>query len=112
MRITHHGPLVNAALGADESEPLALRWQTLDQPTAFAGMFDLHGITSGPELVARLEGHSSPASNLIWADRHGSIGYKLIGRLPLRKGGCAGKRRARHRRLRGDAVRQPLAAGD
>ncbi len=88
VRITHHGPLVNAALGADEAEPLALRWITLDQPTAFRGMFELHGIGSGPELVAKLEGHTSPASNLIWADRHGSIGYKLIGRLPLRKGGC------------------------
>lgn len=88
VRITHHGPLVNAALGADEAEPLALRWITLDQPTAFKGMFELHGIRSGPELVASLEGHTSPASNLIWADRHGSIGYKLIGRLPLRKGGC------------------------
>ncbi len=88
VRITHHGPLVNEALGADEAEPLALRWQTLDQPTAFEGMFELHEIASGPELVAKLEGHVSPASNLIWADRHGSIGYKLIGRLPLRKGGC------------------------
>ncbi len=88
VRITHHGPLVNEALGADEGEPLALRWQTLDQATAFSGMFELHEIGSGPELVAKLEGHSSPASNLIWADRHGSIGYKLIGRLPLRKGGC------------------------
>ncbi|HKB51497.1 MAG TPA: penicillin acylase family protein [Solirubrobacterales bacterium] len=88
VRVTHHGPLVNAALGADEAEPLALRWITLDQPTAFKGMFELHGIRSGPELVATLKGHTSPASNLIWADRHGSIGYKLIGRLPLRKGGC------------------------
>ncbi len=88
VRITHHGPLVNAALGADEAEPLALRWIALDQPTAFKGMFELHGIRSGPELVASLEGHTSPASNLIWADRHGSIGYKLIGRLPLRRGGC------------------------
>jgi penicillin G amidase len=88
LRITHHGPLVNEALGADEGEPLALRWQTLDQPTAFRGMFELHEISSGSELVAKLEGHSSPASNLIWADRQGSIGYKLIGRLPLRKGGC------------------------
>ena len=34
---THHGPIVNEALGADEAEPLALRWQTLDEPTAFAG---------------------------------------------------------------------------
>jgi penicillin amidase len=88
LRITHHGPLVNDALGTDAGEPLALRWQTLDQPTAFKGMFELHEISSGPELIAKLEGHSSPASNLIWADRHGSIGYKLIGRLPLRKGGC------------------------
>jgi len=88
VRLTHHGPIVNAALGADDAEPLALRWIALDAPTLFKGMFDLHGIRSGPDLVAALEGHTSPASNLIWADRHGSIGYKLIGRLPLRRGGC------------------------
>jgi penicillin G amidase len=88
VRSTHHGPLVNEALGADEGEPLALAWQTLAEPTAFAGMFELLDLGSGPELVAKLEGHTSPASNLIWADRHGSIGYKLIGRLPRRPGGC------------------------
>lgn len=88
VRITHHGPIVNEALGADEGEPLALAWQTLSEATAFAGMFELLEIGSGPDLVAKLEGHTSPASNLIWADRHGSIGYKLIGRLPLRRGGC------------------------
>jgi penicillin amidase len=87
VRCTHHGPIVNEALGADEGEPLALAWQTLTEPTAFAGMFELLEIASGPELVAKLEGHTSPASNLIWADRHGSIGYKLIGRLPRRRGG-------------------------
>jgi penicillin amidase len=87
IRHTRHGPIVNEALGADEAEPLALRWQTLDEPTAFAGMFGQLDIGSGPELVAALAGHTSPASNMIWADRHGSIGYKLIGRLPLRKGG-------------------------
>jgi penicillin amidase len=89
VRSTHHGPIVNEALGADESEPLALRWATLDEPTAFVGMFELLEIDSGPGLVARLEGHTSPASNVIWADRQGSIGYKLIGRLPLRRGGVA-----------------------
>jgi penicillin amidase len=88
VRITHHGPIVNEALGADDAEPLALRWQTLDQPTSFAGLFELLDIESGPDLVAKLAGHTSPASNMIWADRHGSIGYKLIGRLPLRRGGC------------------------
>jgi penicillin amidase len=89
IRETHHGPIVNEALGADEAEPLALAWQTLREPTAFLGQVDLLRVRSGPELVAGLEGHTSPPSNMIWADRHGSIGYKLIGRLPRRRGGVA-----------------------
>ena len=88
VRSTHHGPIVNEALGADEAEPLTLSWLALHEPTAFAGMFELLEIGSGPDLVAKLEGHTAPASNLIWADRHGSIGDKLIGRLPRRRGGC------------------------
>jgi len=88
VRITHHGPIVNQALGADEAEPLALSWLALREPTAFTGMFELLEISSGPELVEKLSGHTAPASNLIWADRHGSIGYKLIGRLPRRRGNC------------------------
>jgi penicillin G amidase len=89
VRSTHHGPIVNEALGADDAEPLALAWQTLHEATAFRGMFDLLDVSSGPDLVERLGGHTSPASNMIWADRHGSIGYKLIGRLPIRRGGVA-----------------------
>ena len=88
VRRTHHGPIVNEALGADEGEPLALAWQSLREATAFAGMFELLDVSSGADLVAKLGGHTSPASNLIWADSHGSIGYKLVGRLPLRRGGC------------------------
>jgi penicillin amidase len=88
VRITHHGPIVNEALGADDAEPLALRWLTLDESAFFPGMYDLDRLSSGAELVGHLKDHTSPASNLIWADRHGSIGYKLIGRLPLRRGGC------------------------
>ncbi|HWO83732.1 MAG TPA: penicillin acylase family protein [Solirubrobacterales bacterium] len=88
VRATHHGPIVNEALGTDDGEPLALAWQTLSESTAFEAAFELLDIGSGPELVGKLEGHTSPASNMVWADRHGSIGYKLIGRLPVRRGGC------------------------
>jgi penicillin amidase len=88
VRATHHGPIVNEALGADEGEPLALAWQTLSEPTAFPVLDAMLDCTSGPELVAHLAAHTSPASNIVWADRHGSIGYKLIGRLPRRRGGC------------------------
>ena len=40
VRSTHHGPLVNEALGADAAEPLALSWVSLQEPTAHAGMFE------------------------------------------------------------------------
>src|SRR3954452_11441713 len=59
VRGTHHGPIVNEALGADEGEPLALAWQALSEPTAFEAAFDLLDITSGPELVASLAGHTA-----------------------------------------------------
>ena len=88
VRRTHHGPIVNGPLGADTGEPLALRWISLDEPTVTASNLGVLDTTSGPELVEQLREHTTPVSNLIWADRHGSIGYKLVGRLPIRRGGC------------------------
>src|SRR5262249_54677540 len=87
VRSTHHGPIVNQALNADEAAPLRRPWPTLDEPSFFPGISDRDEVEPGADLVGRLEGHSSPVSNLIWADRQGAIGYKMIGRLPLRRGG-------------------------
>jgi penicillin amidase len=88
VRRTHHGPIVNEPLGTDSGQPLTLRWITLDEPTVYAAQLGLLEVTSGPELVELLHDHTTPVSNLVWADRKGSIGYKLIGRLPVRRGGC------------------------
>src|SRR6185295_4740467 len=88
VRATHHGPLVNEALAADPSEPLALRWTAFDYTAVSEINFDVMKVSSGAELVEQLEGFTMPASNLIWADAHGSIGYKLVGRLPKRHGDC------------------------
>jgi penicillin amidase len=88
IRRTHHGPIVNRALGSDSGEPLALRWITLDEPSIHRGHVGVLDATSGTELVELLSAHTTPVSNLVWADRHGSIGYKLVGSLPVRRGGC------------------------
>ena len=88
IRHTHHGPLVNDALRADDAEPLALRWISLDEPTITESNLAILHTASGPQLVEDLSKHTTPVSNLVWADRHGSIGYKLVGRLPIRRGGC------------------------
>jgi penicillin G amidase len=88
VRVTHHGPIVNDALGADDEQPLALRWAALDHPSiswAHIGIFEPR---NGAELVELLGSVTMPVSNLVWADRHGSIGYKMMGRIPSRKGDC------------------------
>jgi penicillin amidase len=88
VRVTHHGPIVNQALGADDEQPLALRWAALDEPAISRAHVDVLEPTSGPELVELLRNLTMPVSNLVWADRHGSIGYKMVGRIPIRKGDC------------------------
>ena len=85
---THHGPIVNEALRADDSEPLALRWMSLGFPTVSEANVRVLHVGSGPELIEALGDHHTPVGNFIWADRHGSIGYKTVGRVPLRKGDC------------------------
>lgn len=88
VRETHHGPIVNEALRADDAEPLALRFSVLDLPGITEANLKALEFSSGPELVEAVSEHAHPVSNLVWADRHGSIGYKTVGRLPVRPGGC------------------------
>jgi penicillin amidase len=85
---THHGPIVNEALRADTSEPLALRWMSLDFPTVTEPMVRILDVASGPELIDALADHHTPVGNFIWADSSGSIGYKTVGRIPIRRGDC------------------------
>jgi penicillin amidase len=88
VRNTGHGPVVNEALRADDAEPLALRFSALDFPGITAANFGVLDFVSGPDLVDALGDHCHPVSNLVWADRHGSIGYKTVGRIPIRRGEC------------------------
>ena len=88
VRETHHGPIVNGPLKADDLEPLALSWTGLRFPGVGAASFQVLDFASGPDAVDHLDSVAMPVSNLVWADRHGSIGYKTMGRLPIRRGGC------------------------
>jgi penicillin amidase len=85
---THHGPIVNRALGAATPEPLALAWTALREPWPSAAGVELGFATNGRELVAGLADFAVPCMNLVWGDSGGSIGYKLVGKLPHRRGGC------------------------
>jgi penicillin amidase len=86
VRETHHGPIVNEALQADEAEPLALAWMSRLQPAITTANAAALSARSGEELVDGLAAHATPVLSLIWADATGSIGYKTIGRIPRRHG--------------------------
>ncbi len=89
VRLTHHGPIVNDHLGADDAEPLALRWTSHDHCGVNGRYpFGILEPTNGAELVDLLGDMAIPVNNLVWADRHGSIGYKTTGVLPIRNGDC------------------------
>ena len=49
---------------------------------------DAGAFTRGEELVEAFRDYSIPCMNMVWADDSGNIGYKLVGKLPIRRGGC------------------------
>jgi penicillin G amidase len=88
VRETHHGPIVNEALDAGEGEPLALSWTALREPFFSRMSLDAGRCRTGAELIDGMADFAVPCMNALWADSSGNIGYKLVGRLPRRRGGC------------------------
>ncbi|MFL5884853.1 MAG: penicillin acylase family protein, partial [Thermoleophilaceae bacterium] len=89
VRATHHGPIVNDVLGASAGDPLALAWTGLHFPFYPSSAMDIARARSGPELVEAFGEFHIPCMNLVWGDSSGSIGYKLVGKLPRRPRGVA-----------------------
>ena len=85
VTVTHHGPIVSDALGADE--PIALSWTGLQFPLLTESGYDLARARNGDEVLEAAATHHVPPLNLLWADREGNIGYQLAGRIPVRRGG-------------------------
>ena len=85
---THHGPIVNRPLAAAGGEPLALSWTALREPFFTSAGVDVAQAANGRELTEVFRDFSVPCMNLVWADSSGDIGYKLVGKLPRREGGC------------------------
>jgi penicillin amidase len=89
VRETHHGPVVNDALGAEAGgEPLALAWTAIREPIVNCTGVDVGGLKNGEELVEAFRDYSTPCMNMVWADDSGNVGYKMVGKIPIRRGGC------------------------
>lgn len=90
FRATDNGPVIPADLPSlaglvPHGHVLALRWTALDDHdnTATAGL-DAIEATSGAEFVSAMTNWASPTQNMVYADRGGTIGLLVAGRMPLR----------------------------
>jgi penicillin amidase len=81
-RITRFGPLIS------EDPPLALRWTAQDvESPSLEPLLQLGLAESLEEFRAAMESFPAPVSNITWADTAGRIGFRTVGRLPIRRSG-------------------------
>ncbi len=85
--ITRHGPLITGFLSDEDRQglpPLALRWVGHEVDHSLAAFYRLNQATNWKEFDAALADSGGSAQNVVYADVRGNIGYRLLGRAPLR----------------------------
>ena len=83
VTITHHGPI---ALGDPRSgHGIAFRYSATAQPNrTFEALLPMLKATSADELETAMRPWIDPVNNLVFADVHGTIGYRTRGQVPVR----------------------------
>ncbi|MCS6845797.1 MAG: penicillin acylase family protein [Caldilineales bacterium] len=89
VRITRHGPIMNAVLGDEmaQAEPVALRWTALDGGALWQAFMLLNQARNWEDFRNALRYFDVPSQNFVYADVDGNIGYQMPGRIPIRAKG-------------------------
>lgn len=82
--MTAHGPVISPLL-AGVSEAIAIKAIWL-QPRPLRGFLDIARVGSFEEFRAKFRDWPMLPLNVVYADRSGTVGYQLIGNLPMREG--------------------------
>jgi penicillin amidase len=84
---TRHGPLLNGILGVPaDGTPIALKSTTDDGCCSTKAILAMNRAKDWPTFRAALAQWTFPTLNFVYADVHGTIAYKLAGRVPVRPG--------------------------
>lgn len=98
VRITRHGPIINALVPAHAQsgtngetlraeQPLAMRWTALAPTRLMRAVFRLNRARNWESFREALADWTVPPQNFTYADVEGNIGYALGGDIPLRAKG-------------------------
>ena len=89
VRITRHGPIMNAVTSkiGEEAQPMAFRWTALDSGKLFESVLKIDRAQNWEEFRSALQDWSVPSQNFVYADVDGNIGYQMPGQIPIRAKG-------------------------
>lgn len=89
IRFTERGPLVNDILDVAQHDSLALsiRWTGFEMSDELAAFYGMNRARDWNEFEAALQQYTVPAQNVVYADISGNIGYRLSGKVPIRRDG-------------------------
>lgn len=88
VRETRWGPVISDLVGGRSADPAyALAWPALaEDDTTVAFAFRLPRARGAADLRRAAPLFVAPVHNLVWAASDGSIGFRVLGRVPLRRG--------------------------
>ena len=85
IRETHRGPLVSDVIKSAES-PMSLAWVALrEADTTYEAFFRLNYASNWEEFSDAMAYHIAPVLNMFYADVNNNIGYRGVGKIPLRR---------------------------
>lgn len=92
--ITRNGPLITNLLSNGSTKqrkqdiaatvPLALRWTGHEPGQNIRAILHLNQARNWDDFSAALADWAAPPQNVLYADDHGNIGYRLVGKIPQR----------------------------
>lgn len=89
IRFTEHGPLVNDILDIARNDTLglAVQWTGFKPSDELAAFHGLNRARSWTEFENAMRLYTVPSQNVVYADVAGNIGYRLCGKVPIRRDG-------------------------
>ncbi len=85
--VTPHGPLIDDTNYGVEGKHIAVKWSYHHPDNDIAtGFYKLSRTTKLSELNEALSYAATPGLNISWVDKEGNIAWKVMGKIPYRKG--------------------------
>ena len=87
VRHSRHGPIISDLFKVFD-QPVALHWTGLESgDTSYEAFFRLNYASGWQSFGDALSHHVAPTLNMLYADKSGNIGYRGMGKIPVRQKG-------------------------